>query len=113
MKKPKLNPNYPTVPVVIFGVITGLFLLSFGICNIPHVSEALATGRAYSLGIIFDNTTMIYRSNSPGAYWVMIGLYILGTAAGVGSGIWMLISMIIDYIKKLARQKKARTSHQP
>ncbi len=108
MKTPKLSPSYPTLPILIFGVIMGLFLLVVGICNIAPVREALATGQAYTVGIILDDTTMIYRSNSPGEYWVMIGIYFLGTTAMIGFGIWMPIFVIIDYGKKLARLQREK-----
>ena len=112
MRKPKFNPDYPTVPVVVFGVILGLFGLAIGINGISITREALATGRTYSVGVILNDTSMIYRSSSPVAYWAMIGLYSF-SLVGIPLGIFVPISVVINYIKKLARQKKEREMRQP
>jgi hypothetical protein len=106
MQKPKFNPSYPTLPILILIVSSGLCLLAIGISTISTVSEDLASGRTYSLGIMLDYKAVIYRSSSPEEYWVMMCLYSIGVAAMVGFGIWMPIVVIIAYIKKLARQKK-------
>jgi hypothetical protein len=108
-----LNANYPTVPVVVFGVILGLFGLAIGICGISSVHGALAAGRIYSVGIILNDTTMIYRSSSPVAYWAMISFLLVTIVVVIPLGIFVPISVVINYIKKLARQKKSNTTHQP
>jgi len=113
MKKPKFNPDYPTVPILIFGVIMGLGAVAMGIYAVSIVREALATGRTYSVGIILDDTTMIYRSDSPQEYWAMIGFYIIGVVAMIPLGIFVPINVTKDYIKKLSRQKKEHGMRQP
>jgi hypothetical protein len=114
MKKPKVNPNFPTTPILIFVICAGLYLLAVSLSNISNVHEGLETGRVYSVGIIFDAKRMIYRSNSPIEYWVTMGFYIFSLVASFGFGIVMPIGIIGAYTKKLARQKKERSEpHKP
>ena len=110
MHKPPFNPSYPTIPILILIVSSGLCLLAIGVSNISTVREALATGQTYSAAIIFDDKTMIYRSESPVAYWRMIGLIAFSCAAGIGLGTSMSILVIVAYTKKLARMKREKSS---
>jgi hypothetical protein len=110
MKKPKFNPNFPSAPILIFVICAGLYLLAVGLSNISNVREGLATGRIYSVGIIFDDKRMIYKSNAPTEYWTMMGFYILSLVVSIGFGIVMPIGIVRAYIKKLARQKRESDS---
>lgn len=94
------------MPILIFGIVMGLFAMTVGIYTISIVREALATGRIYSVFIIMDDRTMIYRTDSPEAYWGMIGVFSSSIVLGIGIGIFAPIGTTIAYIKKLARQKK-------
>jgi hypothetical protein len=105
MKQPIYNPDYPTLPILFLTICAGLFMLAIGIMSFSPVREALATGQVYSLGVVWNDTTMIKRSDSPGTYWEMMCLFGFGGAAGIGFGIWMPISIIIDYIKRNKRKK--------
>jgi hypothetical protein len=106
--KPKLNPNFPTTRVLIFAICLGLFALAIGVSSISTVREALATGRIYSVGIIFDDKRMVCKNNSPTEYWTMVGLIMICCVGGIGFGIGVPIANIRAYIKKLARQKRER-----
>ncbi|MGA2445853.1 MAG: hypothetical protein ABSG50_10550 [Opitutaceae bacterium] len=111
MKKPKFNPSFPSTPILIFVICSGLIALAVGLSNIATVREGLATGRIYSVGIIFNDNRMIYRSDSPTGYWMMIGLISFGCGAGLVLGILGTILIIKAYIEKLVRQKKLAASN--
>jgi hypothetical protein len=108
--KPKLNPNYPSTGVLILVICSSLVLLAIGVPGIFLIREALATGRVYSMAVVFGDGEMIYRSSAPEAYWIMMGLYIPSCVGSLGFGTCVPISTIRAYIKKLARQKRERDS---
>jgi hypothetical protein len=108
--RPKLSPDFPSTRILIFMICCGVFLLVLGISNIQNVREGLTTGRVYSVGIIWDIKTVIYKDASPGAYWAMIGLYVASCVGSIGLGAWAPIFHIIAYKKKLVRQKRERSN---
>jgi hypothetical protein len=110
MKKPKFNPNFPSTLILIYAICLGLAMLALGVSNIPNVRDGLASGRIYSVGIILNDKSMIYRGSSPKAYWIMMGLYIFSCVACIGLGTLAPILTIKAFIQKLVRQKKERDS---
>jgi len=106
--RPNLNPNYPSTRVVIFSLGVGLGLLVIGISNIFIVRDELTTGQAYRVSVVFGDGTKVSRSGSPVQYWYMVGMTSLACAGGIGGGLWVPISTVMDYRKKLARQRKER-----
>ena len=111
MNKPKLNPSYPTVPILIFSIFTGLFGIAIGIYGIFIVQHALVTGRTYYFTVIWGDSAMVSRSSSPVEYWEALGVMIIAIIGGIGLGPISLVSSIVDLIKKLARQKKEKITH--
>jgi len=106
MRKPILDSEYPTTPVLILIVISSFIILGICINGIFIVRDALATGQTYFFGIIINNTTMVSKSNIPGAYWAVVGFCMVTIVWGIPLAIFNLIGVIINYIKKLARQKR-------
>ncbi len=104
--KPKLNPDFPTTPVLILILCSSLIALAIGVPGVFVIREGLITGRVYSVSVVFGDDKMIYRSSAPEAYWIMMGFYMCSCAAALGLGILTPIFNIRAYIKKLARQKK-------
>jgi Zn-dependent protease len=110
--KPKFNPNFPSTPILIIVVLSGLIALAVGLSNIATVREGLATGRVNSMGIIFNDQRMIYKSDSPIGYWTMMGLISFGCGAGLFLGTCGLILIIKAYMKKRARRRNICGSEQ-
>jgi hypothetical protein len=108
MEKPKYNPDFPTLPIMIFVLCSALLAIMVGIWDIPIVHEGLATGKICSVGIIINDTTMYYRDADPMAYWTMMGLFIFSGIGGFVLGTLGPILLIRAYIKKLARQKREK-----
>ena len=108
MRRPKFNPDYPTTPILIFLIFVGLFNLAIGIYGIFIVRDALDSGRIFTFGIILNDTTMVSRSDDPIEYWAMVSFMSLTVIGCIPIGIFVPINVTIDYIKKLARQKKEK-----
>jgi hypothetical protein len=106
--KPKLNPDFPTTPILIMLLCSALILLAIGVPGIFYIRDWLATGRVYSMAALFGDGEMISRSSAPEAYWTMMGFLICSCAGSLGLGILAPIFNIRAYMKKLARQKKER-----
>jgi Zn-dependent protease len=106
--RPKFNPNYPTTGVLILSLVAGLFLLVIGIPGISILHNELTTGQVYRVSVVFGDGTLVSRSRSPVEYWVMMVPQGIGFASAIVFGIWGPISTVIDYRKKLARQKKEK-----
>ena len=87
-----------------------LFALAIGISSISTVQEGFANGRIYSVGIIFNVKSMIYRNDSPLGYWAMMGLLSIGCVGGIGLGVITPIGIVRAYFKRLARQKREKAS---
>ena len=106
--RPKLNPNYPSKGVLLFIICSGLVLLAVGFSNVSTVREGLATGRVYSVAVVFGVSEMIEKSKSPAAYWIMMGIYGTACVGGICLGICVPVANIRTYIRKLARQRRER-----
>ena len=108
MGRLKPKPSFPTTPMLIFLIYSGLVCLAIGIYGIFVVRDALDSGRTYTFGIILNDTAMVSRSDNPIKYWAMVSFMSLTVIACIPLGIFGTINIIIAYIKKLARQKKER-----
>jgi hypothetical protein len=106
--KPKLNPDFPTTPILIMLLCSALIALAVGISGAQVLYEGLKTGGVYRMTVVFGDSNMVYRSSSPVGYWTMMGIYSIGCVGGTGLGILMPIYNIRAYIKKLARQKREK-----
>jgi len=101
MPKPKYNPDFPTVRILIFILCNALIALTVGVGGILIVCKALTTGKIWSVGVVFHDTRIIYRSISPTAYWTMIGFMSFSCVLGFVLGTFSPIVVIRAYRKKL------------
>lgn len=79
--------------------------VAFAILGGVIAGEGLITGWTYSCGIILNDTTKIYRSSSPTAYWFMIGLFAVACVVMIIVGPMMAVEAIKQY-KKVRAQKR-------
>ena len=107
----KDNPNRAgsTLPSLVVWLCAALMAVAIGVGSGFTALGGLTTGWKYSFGIVFNDTTKIYRSSSPTAYWIMIGFYTFTCLAGIIIGIMTAIENIKQY-KKTAEQKKKSTA---
>jgi hypothetical protein len=103
INRPIVSRGSPVVPVC-----AALTLLWFGIYGIPVVMDEIKAGWAYSLGVIFNNATKIYRSSSPMAFWMNIGLLMFGFVMAIALGIFILCGVVIDHKRKAAAVAKEK-----
>jgi len=106
--KPKLSPNYPSVPFLLYTIFGGALLLALGVYGIFVTYEGLKSGQVYSPAIILGIKTAIYRTGSPVAYWVVIAIYVFSCMAGLCLGLLAPIETMAAYRKKRARQEAER-----
>jgi hypothetical protein len=88
------------------GILVGLTLLGLGIYGFPFIVEPVKSGWTYSFGLVFDDTTKIYRSSSPVAFWIHAGFYMVSGGLMIAFGILSLIGVVIDQKRKLAEAAK-------
>jgi H+/Cl- antiporter ClcA len=98
-----------TLPSLIILLSSALVVVAFAILGGIIAVEGLITGWTYSCGIILNDTTKIYRSSSPNAYWSMIGLFAVGSLVMVIVGPMMASEGIKQY-KKTRAQKRRHVS---
>jgi hypothetical protein len=84
-----------------------------GIGSIFVVRDGLTTGQASTAAVIYSAGSKVYRSSSPVEYWIMMGIASIACVGGIVGSIFMSIGVVVDYIKKLARQKKNEPTSQP
>jgi hypothetical protein len=88
-------------------VFSGLVCLAVGVGSIATVREGLETGQVYSVGVVFNYNEMIHKSTSPVYYWIMMGIFGVGCVGGIGLGVFVPISTVRAFVKRLAREKIA------
>ena len=108
MARLKPKPSFPTTPMLIFFILGGPFCLAIGIYGIFVVHDAWETGRTYTFGIILNDTAMVSRNDDPIEYWAMVIFMSLTGIVCIPLSIFVPINGTIDYIKKLARQKREK-----
>ena len=98
--KPPVNPNFPTTPILILILCSSIVVLGIGVFGINAIRNELITGRAYSLGVVFGDATMIDKISSPHAYWALVGFHILSSTMGITLGPLAAIFGIRAYFRK-------------
>jgi hypothetical protein len=93
------------------GILAGLTLLGLGIYGFPFFVDPVKSGWTYSFGVVFDDTTKIYRSSSPVAFWIHTGFYMVSGGLMIALGIFSLIGVVIDHKRKLAAAAKEKAEH--
>lgn len=92
-------------------ILAGSTFLGLGIYGFPFFVEPFKSGWTYSFGLVFDDTTKIYRSSSPVAFWIYTGFYLAGGVLMIAIGIFSLIGVVLDQKRKLATAAKEKAKH--
>jgi hypothetical protein len=104
--RPLVTRGSPVVPI-----LAALTMLGMGIYGFPFLLDNYKSGRTYSLGVTFDNTTKIYRSNSPTAFWIYTGFFMFSFVLMIALSIFTFVGVIIDHKRKVAAAAKEKTQH--
>jgi hypothetical protein len=95
----------PVVATLMF-----MTLLTLGICGASPLLEEIKNGKAYTLGVIFNNTIKVNKVDSPIEFWMNIGWQALGfgigIVLGVGGAIQTLREIFVNHKKKVKEKNR-------
>jgi hypothetical protein len=103
-EKPKRTVSVAcsTVSSMIVWLLAALYAVGMGVFSGITARGCLTTGWTYSFGIVFNDTSKIYRSSSPTMYWTMIAIWSSTCVAGIFVGVMVAIQTIKQYKKSRA-----------
>ena len=104
--RPLVTRGSPVVPI-----LAALTMLWLSIYTFPFLMDDFRSGWIYSLGIVFDDTTKIYRSSSPAAFWIHVGFFMSGCLLMIALAIFIFVGVIIDHKRKVAAAAKEKAQH--
>jgi hypothetical protein len=104
--RPLVTRGSPVVPI-----LAALTMLGMGVYGFPFLLDNYKSGWTYSFGIVFDNTTKIYRSSSPIAFWIYTGFFMFGFVLAIVLAIFTFVGVVIDHKRKVAAAAKEKTQH--
>jgi hypothetical protein len=104
--RPIISKGSPVVPI-----LAALTMLGLSIYTFPFLMDEVRSGWTYSLGVVFDNSTKIYRSSSPIAFWIHVGFFVSSCALMIALAIFTFVGVVIDHRRKVAAAAKEKVQH--
>jgi hypothetical protein len=106
INRPIISRGSPVVPI-----LAALTMLGLSIYTFSFLMDEVRSGWTYSLGVVFDNTTKIYRSSSPIAFWVHVGFFMSSCVLMIALAIFTFVGLVIDHKRKVAAAAKEKAQH--
>ena len=100
INRPIISRGSPVVPI-----LAALTMLGLSIYTFSFLMDEVRSGWTYSLGVVFDNTTKIYRSSSPIAFCMSSCVLMIALA------IFTFVGLVIDHKRKVAAAAKEKAQH--